>query len=343
MTTADKAAPAPFDASTLVRRLVVALLLMVVLYGAYVAYTGAEKIGAQLRTFSWGTFGLALGLVLGNYFLRFLKWEYYLGRLGIRGVPKVQSLLVFLSGFVLTVTPGKVGEVFKSYVLAETQGVPMPKTAPIVVAERLTDVIGVVVLVLVGSTTFPGGRIWAIAGAAAVVVGLLVIGSEGLAKRVLAALAARGGKLAALAPRLAIAWESLRAMTTPRHLIVPAFLSVASWALEGVALHVILGGLGQSPPVTLSLFVYATSTLAGALIPVPGGLGITEGMLGQQLARFGNVEMAASATATILTRFATLWFAVVLGFVALAILRAQHPHLLSSREEPLPKPLERLS
>ena len=61
----------------------------------------------------------------------------------------LDSLLIFLTGFVLTITPGKVGEVFKSAVLARTHGVPVARTAPVVVAERLTDAIGVIVLIAV--------------------------------------------------------------------------------------------------------------------------------------------------------------------------------------------------
>jgi len=37
-------------------------------------------------------------LAFTNYILRFLKWEYYLAKLDVRGVPKLDSLLTFLSG-----------------------------------------------------------------------------------------------------------------------------------------------------------------------------------------------------------------------------------------------------
>lgn len=121
------------------RRLVLALLLGVAVYGAFVLYTGYQKLGAALTSYSWWTFVGALGLASFNYGLRFLKWQYYLARLEIRGVRAVDSLLIFLSGFVLTVTPGKLGEVFKSAVLQQTHGVSAARTAPIVVAERLTS------------------------------------------------------------------------------------------------------------------------------------------------------------------------------------------------------------
>jgi len=81
--------------------------------------------------------------------------------------------------------------------------------------------------------------------------------------------------------------------------------------------------------VSLAAFFYATSTLAGALVPVPGGLGITEGALKEQLQTLGHVSPSTSTAAMMLVRFATLWFAVLVGFVALGILRAKHPLLLA--------------
>ena len=252
----------------IVRRLVVAMLLAMAVYAGFVLYRGLGAIGAALATFRWSSFVLALSLVSGNYLLRFWKWEIYLARVGVVGVPKMHSLLTFLSGFVLTVTPGKVGEVFKSLVLFETKGVPMASTAPIVVAERLTDVIGVVVLVVVvGSTAFPGGGVWAAAGTGAVVLGLTLIASRTLSDRLIHLVGQAPGKLGTFAPRLRDAWENLRNLTTPGALFLPTLLSCGSWALEGGALYVILEGFGEKPAPQLALFSYATSTLAGALIP----------------------------------------------------------------------------
>src|SRR5690606_36890794 len=113
----------------------------VAIYGAFVVVSGLRTLGDALRDFSGWTFGVALVLSSLNYCIRFFKWQYYLALLGIRGVPAGDSFLVFLSGFVLTVTPGKVGEVFKSAVLMKTHGVAAARTAPIIGAERLTDVI----------------------------------------------------------------------------------------------------------------------------------------------------------------------------------------------------------
>ena len=46
------------------------------------------------------------------------------------------SLQVFLAGFALTVTPGKLGEAVKAVLLRASHRIPMARTAPIVIAER---------------------------------------------------------------------------------------------------------------------------------------------------------------------------------------------------------------
>jgi uncharacterized protein (TIRG00374 family) len=94
-----------------------------------------------------------------------------------------------------------------------------------------------------------------------------------------------------------------------------------AWGAEGTALYTLLIGFQASVPLTLSVFFYSTATLAGALIPVPGGLGLVEGMLRESLVHLGGVEQGAATAAMILVRLATLWWAVAVGFFALFLLR----------------------
>lgn len=312
------------------RRILVAMLLGVCVYGAFVIYRGVGEIGRSLEHFRVGAFVIACALAFGNYVLRYLKWEFYLARLDIRNVKKMDSFLTYLSGFVLTVTPGKVGEVFKSIILFETYGVAVTKTAPIVVAERATDVVGIVVLIIASASLgFSGGLLWAGIGAALVVVLLLVVGHRGLSLWLIGRVARLPGRLGKIAPKLEAAYESLATMLRPSNLLLPSVLSAAAWMLECLALWVILAGFGESTSISLSTFFYATSTLVGAIVPVPGGLGVTESALMGQMTTMGHVEGSTATAAMILVRFATLWFAVLVGFVALWLMKRRFPGLLA--------------
>src|SRR5690606_18854664 len=95
------AAQQELDVAKLVRRVLAVTLVAVALYGAIVFYRGLSGIQTRFAGFAWWTFAAVCGLSFANYLLRFLKWEYYLAVLDIRGIPKLESLLTFLSGFVL--------------------------------------------------------------------------------------------------------------------------------------------------------------------------------------------------------------------------------------------------
>lgn len=310
------------------RRVLLVMILGVGLYGAFAVYRGLGALGHVLAGYAWWTFGAGCALAFGNYVLRYLKWEFYLARLDIRGVSKADSFLTFLSGFVLTVTPGKVGEVFKSLVLFEIHGVAVARTAPIVLAERVTDLLGIIVLIVVGSAGFSGGLLWAGIGAALVGLLLGVIASQRLSRAILSFVERLPGPVGRLGPKLHEAYESLALLVRPRNLLLPTVLSIAAWFLECLSLWIILRGFGEATGVPLCLFFYATSTLAGALVPVPGGLGVTEGALQGQLMELGHVQEATSTASMMLVRFATLWFAVLVGFVALWLLKRRYPTLL---------------
>lgn len=322
------------DLRKTVRRVLLVVLAGVLVYGVFVVASGYRAISDSLAHFAWSTLALALGLASANYGIRFLKWQYYLRVLGIGGVRTSDSALVFLSGFVLTVTPGKVGEVFKSAVLHETHGIAPERTAPIVIAERLTDVIGVAVLILFGSASFAGGLVWAIAGLCCVVFGLLCIYWQRPVLWVFERL--EGTFLAKLLPKLRTAWEQLRRLASLQTLVLPSLLSILAWALEGIALYVLLVGFGQDVSLPLACFFYATATLAGALTPLPGGLGVTEALIQQQLVRVAGVAASAATSSMLLVRLSTLWWAVLVGFAALGLLKLRYPRLLraAAAEDP---------
>jgi uncharacterized protein (TIRG00374 family) len=314
----------------LLRRVVVVMLVGILVYGGFAVWRGVGSIGESLARFTWAAFGGACLLAFLNYVLRYLKWEFYLARLGIREVSKSDSFLTFLSGFVLTVTPGKVGEVFKSLVLFDIHGAPVARTAPIVVAERVTDLIGIITLIVLGSLGFSGGLLWAGIGAALVASLLVVIASRRMSLGIIGLIERLPGRIGKLGPKLHQAYDSLALLLHPRNLAVPTLLSVVAWMFECLSLWVILRGFGETTSVPLCMFFYATSTLAGALAQTPGGLGVTEGALAEQMVTLGHVDKGTSTAAMILVRFATLWFAVFVGFVALSLLKRRHPALLAT-------------
>ena len=136
--------------------IVFSLLLAFVVMTAIALYSDVPKMLAALVHFRWIYLPLILGFTLFNYFWRFVKWQYYLRRLKIV-LDWRKSLIIFLSGLSMAITPGKVGELLKSYLLRQATGAAISRTSPIIVAERLTDGIAMLGLAATGLVLYRFG------------------------------------------------------------------------------------------------------------------------------------------------------------------------------------------
>jgi uncharacterized protein (TIRG00374 family) len=303
----------------LLSRILLGVAAGVAVYVGFSIWAGAHSVGRALASFAWMAALGGVGLAFANYLVRFVRWHYYLRVLDL-AVPLGESLLVFLGGFALTVTPGKLGETIKAFLLRESRGIPAARTAPIVIAERFTDLLGLLLLTGVGVLRFEVDRRFLAAGAVLVGLGLLVVSVESIAALALR-LAARVPGVRRFAPKLEEFYRSTATLLRPAPLAVAVVLSVVSWSFECVAFWLVVRGFpGASVALRAAVFIYATMTVAGALSFLPGGLGVTEmGMLGL-LGKLGTgTGRSVAAAATFVTRACTLWFAVAVGLAALVV------------------------
>ena len=302
------------------KRILWGVILGVVVYAILGLVTDAREVASVLIEFPYLVFLGALGLTVVNYSVRFAKWHYYLRLLGLK-VPVGLSLNVFLAGLVMSVTPGKLGEVLKSLLLREAQQIPAARTAPIVIAERLTDLLGLFVIAALGVGTFAFGR-WAFAISVVVVVSAIIVLNQPKLIAWMLTIIVKLPVVGKLHDKLEEAYESMRQLVGWKALTVTTLMSVISWSMEGVAFYWIITALGGGGSVLDALFIFSMTTILGAVSFLPGGLGVTEGGMIGGLMLLGVFSTRAPAgAATYLIRFATLWFGVLVGFIALVRFR----------------------
>lgn len=310
------------------RRLVIGCALGAALYLGIALWADLGAMVEAARGFPFGLLVVAMGLSFANYLVRFVRWERYRSLLDIH-LARGDSLRVYLAGLALTVTPGKMGEAYKSVLLRRLAGTPIHRSAPIVVAERFTDLVGFLVLVAVGGLAsapeFAWIFWWTLIGCVAL-FGL--VSSRGVAQAVVV-LVRRVPVLRRLAERIDGAFVSTRVLLRLRELPLAVLLATLGWSLECLAFWLIADALAPGRlPFLYCVFTYAVSAIAGAvLIVFPGGLGVTEasmgGLLSRRLEATGSAKELAhvqAAAATILIRLCTLWFAVGVGLVANALI-----------------------
>lgn len=301
------------------RRLLPALALGALVVAGLLGAAHPRQFLAQLRRFDFALLLPILVLSLANYALRYVRWEIYLRALGV-ALPRGRSLVVFLAGFLLSMTPGKAGELGKAWLVRELGGGAALRVAPAVLAERVTDLLGVAILLAVGVLPFPGGTWWALAGLAAVAAGIAVFAWERLAAWFF-------GRLAHLpwvgrrVTSIEEVYRGLRALLSPGLLAMGLVIAILAWGAEGVGFVVAVRAYAPRAGFLAGLFDYTASTVLGSASMLPGGLGAADGALTALLHAQG-LDTPRASLVTFIIRGATLWFSVLLGLLAVpALLR----------------------
>lgn len=273
-----------------------------------------------------GLFGASCALFMSliNYGLRFLRWQMYLKKLGY-AVAALPSLRIYLSGFALTTTPGKAGEAFRG-VLLKQRGIPFSTSFAAFISERLSDLIAIVLLTLVALAQYPEAHVLVLAGGLGIVILLSVLASKNLLKNIYQATSERKGKFYRFLASGCQTLLSARVCHQPRLLFIATVISLIAWGAEALAFYWVLCWLGADISLAFAIFVYALSMLAGALSFMPGGLGSAEAVMVSLLVIKG-MPMPAAIAATVFIRLATLWFAVLIGLIALIYSRNGEQHM----------------
>jgi len=292
------------------------LALAVLLYLGFLVWSDWRLFAAALARFPVVLLVPVLALAFGNYLVRYVKFDLYLRLLGYE-VGRRRGLHIFLAGLAGTVTPGKLGEVLKSFLLERDCGAPLARTAPIVVAERYTDLMALVLLTMVGLGDIEGDW-WPVLAGGALVTGMFVVVSwRSLCHGIIDVLRARSGAVGRAAEKLGEAYDSTVTLLAPRQLPWPTTLSVFAWFCECLGFCLVLRGFGVEVSMARATCIYCFATLAGALAMLPGGLGATEAVMTAFLTRFG-ADSGEAVAATLVIRACTLWFAVAVGGLSLA-------------------------
>ncbi len=297
------------------RALSLSVLVSVGGYALFTVWGGwDEVVEALLRI---GPLDVAALLLLSsvNYGLRFLRWHGYLRYLH-HPVPWRFDLHAYLTGFALTTTPGKAGEALRG-VFLKPMGVPYVASVGALFAERFADLITVVLLCLPGLWSYPPAQPWVIATLGAIAVGLWVLRQEQWLERGERYWATHhDGRMAAFLRHLLHTVRHSSRLFAMGPIAAALAIGVVAWGAEALAFFYLLHQMGLALALPVAVFIYAFSMLVGALSFLPGGLGGAEVTMALLLVLNGATS-AEAATATLLIRLATLWFAVLIGLAAL--------------------------
>ena len=287
----------------------------IILYAIFLFVADFNLIQEKISNFKINYLPLILFLVTLSLIPIFIKWNFLLKNCEIE-VPLAKSLAVFLSGLAFDITPGKIGALMKSQILKISSDIPRAKTAPVVLVEKMYDLIGAIVASIIGIIilgVYP--HLIVIAVFILTVIFFFMFyrpASELFFKRI-----TKTKFLSKYIESISESYEIVQKSTNVKVATICILLAVSYWFIISIAVYYTLIAFDINMLDYFKvLAIYVTSSLLGAISFIPGGIGVTEGTLTGLLTLEG-IGVSTALILSVMIRLLTLWYSAFIGFIAL--------------------------
>ena len=321
--------------------LLIGLSVFLVYLYFFVGITGLTKIATELQTANLLYYSLAFVCIILGMLFSCLVWHRLLNILSIETTFRKAFLYVWVGTFVDLLVPAESvsGEFSKAYLMSKSSNVNTGKVVASIVSHRI----------LLGTATLGGliissvffvlkykppelilDLILVVASCSAFSIVLLcyLCFREQTTRKIvnwvinLAARISRGRweltDLRSKAQKMLKAFhQGIDILTrNPTGLAWPVVFSLASWFFYLLVAFFVFTSIGFEISLSAIVIVYSIIVALQAIpVGIPGGVGIMEVVMTTLYTLIG-VPMAISASATLLIRVVTLWFRLLVGYIA---------------------------
>ena len=292
-------------------------LLPILLIYALIAVTvllSSERVQTALRAVSPAVLIGFLMIVLASYCLRALRWHglSYANHLptSLGGAMKI-----YFGGFPMVMSPARVGEIWRAWVLNERYHIPYRRGLSLVFCDRLLDLSALLLFAALGIVStndfyFLAALIACVAAFFLVIILPLrphwIMSSVKFLYQLCGKRFSR--QFAALISIARYVGHSLR-----WRLYVPMLLlSILAWSVEASALAYLANSMGAQLLVVEAVSLLGVSNIIGVLFLLPGGVGGQEAAMIFLLTEAGNAPLLAVAV-IVVARTGTIFFSSLLG------------------------------
>lgn len=257
-----------------------------------------------------------LCLCFFSFFLRYLRWYWLIyrchGRIGL-----TRGFASYLSGFALTASPGKLGELLRIRYF-NFMGVSSSKVFAGFIYERTFDVFVVFLLCIIGFGDANFILVAALFFSLVTVIVFLLVSYP----NTIPSLLKRLGSISSLDKLSSVIKEGLQAVRfwiTPLDTLVAFSLGVTAWMSLTSAFVLLIRTLVIEIPIFEAFSLYPLAILIGASSLIPGGFGTTEAAIVALLSVYG-VTLEESILVAVVIRLCSMWFSMLLGFLSIMVL-----------------------
>ena len=296
-------------------RLILVLVAVVGIYAIFLFLSDFSIISEKISNFKINYLPVIILFASVSWIPLIIKWHLLLKNCEI-DIPLKKSITVWFAGVAFEITPGHIGALMKSQILKTSSNIPRTKTVPIIIVEKVYELIGAILASVIGIIIL-GMEFYLIIIA---ISGLVVIFFFMYHKPASELFFNRITKLKFFSKyidNMSEFYEVVKKSTNVKAATICILLALTYWFIISAAAYYTLIAFDVNLLDYLKvLAIYTTSTLLGAISFIPGGIGITEGSIAG-LFTLNGVDISTALILGVMIRALTLWYSVGVGFISL--------------------------
>ena len=297
------------------KSLLLGILGIIAIYAIILIAFDVNIISEKINDFDFQYLLFIIPLIPLTWGVLFLRWNLLLKNSAI-DIPLKDNFMIFISGFALGVTPGKVGELIKAQLLKNKFNIPRSKTAPLVIVERFYDFFAIAIISLFGILVFEYSIYIFTILSVGIIIFLTITSSEKLFLKFLQKIE-KIKFLRNFSSELPKSFTIIQKSTRGKIFPLSIILSVIFWILDSIIAYLTLLAFGiDIIDYFVLMSIYTSSIILGVISFLPLGIGVVEGSMVGFLSLNG-IEFSLATVIVVFIRFFTRWIGVMAGFLGL--------------------------
>ena len=294
------------------------LIIAVGIYSIFLIYSDFNTVINNSLTFNFVFIPLILLTIFSSWMFLFIRWTVLLKNSNIE-IPFKDNLLIYLAGFTFSISPAKTGELIKSIFLKNKFNIDKSTSIPIIFLERFYDVLALIVLILFGISFLGFEFLPIVILCVGMLFSILFLIYSKSKFNYFIRFTSKFKFLQKFITPLENSHEIIRKSITPKTFLISTSLTIFYRLIEALSVYLVFLGFGIDLISYFELtYMYSASIILGSISMIPGGLGVTEGSLASLISSQG-IAFSSALVLVIIIRFFTLWFGVIVGFIALKL------------------------
>ena len=271
-------------------------------------------IKKSFLSFDWNYLIFSILMIFSSQVIRGIRWHFWIKEIS-PNVPLRYSIVNYFSGLSLMATPARLGEAIRSLYLKKDHNLSYSSTTPLVIIERIYEIIGISILVSI-SILFVDFNLVQIFIPIILVIGITIITQK---KKVLSIFLERLSKVKLISRFIPNAFESLETIHSTlyyKRLVPFSLISILVVLFDMIGIYFLIIGLEMNLNFPESVLITSSAILIGFLSFLPAGLlAVESSFIGFFLSK--GISYSEITVFLILFRIVATVFLSLLGLITL--------------------------